>query len=200
MKTSRFKFEYRKSASKLHKKVGDLLRTSDIRHYEIYQEYPVNRVNKDYPHSSHHFDWVIPKLHVVIECHGKQHFEPTAWDGDDEKAISSFRSLRRRDIMKEEAARDAGYIYIAIPYGMEKELDHDVLLYYIYGGGCTPYKRRLEERGRTNLELLKEKKKAADKEARQKFLASDKHQTQLDRAREYRQRRYKELKQLKDGP
>ena len=61
MKRTRFQHQYRKNASKLHKEVGDILRDSKILgHQEIYQEYPVNRVNKHYRNSSHHFDWVVP--------------------------------------------------------------------------------------------------------------------------------------------
>lgn len=118
MKINRLKFEYRKSASKLHKEVGECLRNSPLfQNYKIYQEYPVNLINTKYPESSHHFDWVILDLFIVIEVHGKQHYEATDFSGKAEDAgISEYHALKVRDQQKKLAAIEAGWTYIEIPY------------------------------------------------------------------------------------
>ena len=78
MKTRRFKKEYRKSSSALHREMGECLRNSAIfKNYQIYQEYPVSLINKSFINKRCHFDWVIPDLYLVIELHGKQHEIPT---------------------------------------------------------------------------------------------------------------------------
>jgi hypothetical protein len=129
MKTSRFQKEYRSNASALHKSVGDCLRDSDIfSNYQIYQEYPVQKVNPDYPVSSHHFDWCIPALFLVIECHGEQHYEPVRFGGiTEEEATSNFLHQKHRDNMKMDAAIKAGYTYLAIPYNDANQINEDYI-------------------------------------------------------------------------
>src|SRR3990167_6834575 len=120
MKSSRFQFEYRDSASSLHKAIGEILRNSEVfKYHECYQEYPVNRVNNLYPESSHHYDWVIPKLKIVVEGHGKQHYSPVAFDGDAQAAVSRYHEQKRRDKAKKKAALDANYIFIEVPWHTE---------------------------------------------------------------------------------
>lgn len=119
MKTSRFQEVYRENASKLHKVVGDTLKNGNIfSGYNIYQEYPVDKIYPDYPVSTHHFDWAIPDLFLVIECHGEQHYNPVRFGGiSEEEATSNFLHQRHRDNMKMDAAIKAGYTYLVIPYG-----------------------------------------------------------------------------------
>jgi len=128
MGTSRFQHTYRESASKLHRAVGDILRASPLRHQGLYQEYPVKRVNPSYSESSHHFDWVLTKLRVVIECHGRQHYEAVTFGGDVENMVSNFRAQQRRDDAKREAALNAGWAYVEIPYHLQKQLSAEMIL------------------------------------------------------------------------
>lgn len=195
MKTSRFQYQYRKNASSLHKSVGELLRNNSIfSGYDIYQEYPVSKVNPDYLDNSHHFDWVIPKLKIVIECHGKQHYEATSFIGDDDQAISSFYDLKRRDNSKKNAALEAGYTYIVVPYYEEKLLSQDYLLKLISTDkvdGSVPKQKKINKRV--------EEEKLKQKEQRQTYLKSDKHKKELILAREFRKQRYRTLKEKHQG-
>lgn len=207
MKTSRFRHSYRQNASKLHKVVGEILRNNNIfSGFTAYQEYPVDRVNQCYPHSSHHFDWVIPAIRIVFECHGKQHYEPVAFDGDDEKAIDSFRAIKSRDQDKKIAALDANYTYVVIPYWKEKSVGEQDL-WDMFQLGLTELSQytkqgdfRYAKRSSKDelAEEISEKRKEARKAARQHYLSSDQHMEQLGRAREYRKQRYRRLKEFKD--
>lgn len=117
-KSSRFKHQYSKNASKLHKSVGEAIRSHPLlKHYTSYQEYPVSRVNLDYHSNAHKFDWVIVDLKVVIEAHGKQHYEPVCFGGiSKEEAAKRYHEQVERDLEKKRAAEDAGWTYIAVKY------------------------------------------------------------------------------------
>ena len=118
MKNSRFKHDYRLSASKLHKAIGEALRTGPFKLMKVYQEYPVSRVLPGYPHTNQHFDWVVMDMKVVIEGHGAQHYKPVCWSKDmtPEEAQDNLAAVKFRDNQKLQAAVDAGFTYIAIPY------------------------------------------------------------------------------------
>ena len=177
MKRSRFQHEYRKSASSLHRKVGECLRNSDLFNlYQIYQEYPVCRVNKDYTNTSHHYDWVIPDLFLVIEVHGQQHYVPTDFSGKQEDGgIMEFHRLRARDQAKRNACIDAGWTYIELAEGDLVSLT-DQKLYDAYKANKT------EERIHEPMESIQEE-------------AEDpRHRDTLARAREYRKAQYERAK------
>lgn len=176
MKTSRFKQVYNKNASQLHQKVGNALKdtSSPFRNYKIYQEYPVNKINPNYPCSAHRFDWVILDLKIVIECHGQQHFKIASFGGiSKEEAVDKLDDQKVRDRNKMNAAIEVGFTYIEIPY---KDLDC-VTPRYIYQ----------KYRDCFNPESV----------SIVKTTTTDYHQEQLDRAREYRQQQYRRAKQLK---
>lgn len=127
MKSSRFQFQYRESASKLHRTVGEVLRKS-FSGYRVYQEYPVSRINPSYRDTSHHFDWVILDLNVVIECNGEQHESISCFGGTDcLSALENLTATRRRDIRKMEAAIEAGWTYIVIPWYDISRIDSSYL-------------------------------------------------------------------------
>lgn len=115
MKTSRFQWEYRASASRRHKQVGEILRSSPFfMNYDSYQEWPVQRVNAQYASGREKFDWVVPTLKLVIEVHGEQHERPVTFgDMTPEQAQEAFSLQKIRDRAKENAAVDAGWTYIA---------------------------------------------------------------------------------------
>ena len=197
MKNSRFQFQYRESASKLHKKVGDILRNSTlIGGHHVYQEYPVNRVNPNYPASSHHFDWVIPSLKLVFECHGKQHYEVCSFGAEAEKAIENFKAQQERDKAKKIAALSAGYCYVEVPYTLEKSLSEmvlfDLLLKASAETGVLPSSGKVEDK---KFPDRKQEVKDRARDKRQAYLQSDKHQEELDRAREYRKAQYQKMKE-----
>lgn len=129
MKIHRLKESYRNNASKLHRKVGDVLRSSNIfGTHKIYQEYPVNKIDPSYPSAAHKFDWVIKDLFLVIECHGEQHYNPVNFGGiSDEEAQINFATQRHRDNIKMDAAIHAGYTYIVIPYSDVKLVNEEYI-------------------------------------------------------------------------
>jgi len=203
VKNNRFKYGYRQSASKLHKAVGEILRNSEVfGDFEVYQEYPVNRVNENYPDGRHHFDWVIPKLGIVVECHGEQHFRAVAWDGDVEKAELAFVEGQARDKAKKAAALDAGYLYVMVPYNKLNSLDIQYVLELIelakleqsqYTGS------RFEKTDeKSYLENLKKESKKREKAARVQYLKSEAYREQLEKARKFRQKKYLEQKAFKE--
>lgn len=123
MKLSRLQYEYRDSASKLHKHIGRVLRESKLfSHYKVYQEYPVNLINTSYPNAQHKFDWVILDLAIVIEVHGQQHYSATSFGSNKDKA-ELFYDLKRRDKKKRDAAIDAGFTYLEISYDEIDKVD-----------------------------------------------------------------------------
>lgn len=103
--------------SKLHLLIGKLLKQNIFSNYRILEEYPVVKVNPLYKNTSHRFDWVILDLKVIIECHGKQHYSPVNFGGiSNELAIERLSSQKVRDQNKAQAAINAGYTYLEIPY------------------------------------------------------------------------------------
>ena len=132
MAASRFDFSYRENASKLHRKVGDTLRSSPFfSSHLIFQEYPINRIDSSYK-GSHFYDWVILDLLIVIECHGEQHYEKINFGGiSDDDAHSNFLAQRYRDRKKMDAAIKAGFTFIEVPYWDLKKIDSDYL-YNLY--------------------------------------------------------------------
>ena len=129
MKVRRLKREYRKSASTGHKALGDLLRNSKIfGGYKIYQEYPVKRINPNHKSGKHKFDWVILDLKVVIEVHGKQHYGPVNFGGrPPSESEAMFEKQVSVDKIKMQAAKEAGFNYLAIPDSSISDLtDNDL--------------------------------------------------------------------------
>jgi len=176
-KDSRFKKSYRKNASKLHKTIGRILRTSkSFKNYSIYQEYPVNRINSNFKSGREKFDWIIKDLKIIIECHGQQHYFPVNFGGiSDEEAISKFRKQQYQDRIKKKAAEQAGWTYIVVKY--DEKITVALLLSKIENYIKTY--DTLEERD------VKKKNTTTHKEA-------------LEKAREYRKKRYRESKRWKD--
>jgi hypothetical protein len=133
MKTRRLQTAYRSIASKLHRKVGDILRSSPVfSGWKVYQEYPVNRLNPDFSDGRCKFDWVILDLKIVIECHGRQHYESVCFGGEPEKAIAAFHRMKQRDEAKREAAIAVGFSYLVVPYWDEKIVDEVYVLNLVH--------------------------------------------------------------------
>lgn len=177
MKSSRFQYEYRESASKLHKKVGEALRSGIFSKYKVYQEYPVDKINDSYRNSSHKFDWVILDLFLVIEAHGMQHYKKVNFGGmSDEQAEERFVSQRHRDNVKMDAAIEAGFTYIVVPYSDIKIVDSSYIL--------NLYKKCLN----TTTVYNKKEKKETEYAIKQKEKARDCRKQQYQRQKEWLRR------------
>jgi len=174
MKNSRLSLSLRENASALHQAIGDVLLSSGslFALYKVYQEYPVCRINPSYSDASHRFDWVVLDLHLVIEGHGAQHYHPVDFGGEGNlKAIDRYHDACYRDRKKEEAAVQAGYTYLAIPWTDTNKLTDN----YVWG---------LYQRYKNTLPLIQRVSQA-----------NDYHEEQLKKAREYRHEQYQKMKQ-----
>ncbi len=126
MKASKTPRQLAKNASKLHKKVGELLtcQESGYKNFEIRQEYAVSRVNPEFKSNREKFDWVILGLKIVIEAMGIQHYKPICFGGMDiTEAQSIFKHRQETDQLKQQAAEDAGWAYVTVRYDEKIDLD-----------------------------------------------------------------------------
>lgn len=173
MKSSRFKSGYRQTSSALHKAVGKALRSKQgpFKHHKVYQEYPVYRVNPSYANTRHKFDWVILDLKLVVECHGKQHYEPVEHFLSDGASFLERKAVDRR---KQLAAEAAGFTYVVVPYFSQDNVTSEWLW----------------DRYSTNFNDLSPESPSKKPESVYK-------KKMKERAREYRRARYQRLKQLK---
>jgi hypothetical protein len=178
MKHTRFDFKYRSNASKGHKKVGEILRTSPyFQHHQSYQEWPVQKINPDWTSGREHFDWVVPSLKLVIEFHGEQHAAPVQFGGISvEEAIKKFKIQKIRDEEKKQAALVAGWTYVAIPCHIEFD-DEWLMTQYKYVFNCIQ-------------PAIKQKiKQDPIKIALNKKRASEYRKKQYQQAKEYKKKR-----------
>jgi hypothetical protein len=96
--------------------------------YRAFQEVPLKDLVEDYS-GTMRVDWYIEDLNVCIELHGKQHYEQTSF-GSESKLTSNFNwvASKERDSIKKGLLKEAGYIFIEIPYSDEGILDEGYLL------------------------------------------------------------------------
>lgn len=173
--------EFAANASKLHKKVGELLSvTSPFRAGLLRQEVAVSELFPSYPNNKDRYDWVLPDLSTIIECHGKQHYSVQTFGAAAEDAIMSFQAQQFRDSQKEEIALLHGWTYVIIPYTDEKLLTSEYLI-DAYTKALNPDALVKKEVGAKPDWLIAKKKEANQ------------------RAREYRKQQYQRMKELKHG-
>ena len=128
MKKTRTVHRTTKNASKMHRHIGSLLQDPLFNKFTIRQEYPVYKINPDFKSKREKFDWVMLGLYVVIEVHGKQHYEPVRFGGIDiNKAKQNLRKQNERDRSKTNAALEVGWTYLVIKYD-EDNIDADNLM------------------------------------------------------------------------
>lgn len=172
--------KYASNASRLHKKVGEALAaTSPFKAYTLQQEVAVSSLFSEYTNNRDRYDWVVPKLKLVIECHGIQHYKFQTFGADAEKALQDWRESLRRDERKRQIAVDNGWTFIEVPYTDEKVID----------GAYLFAKFNKEYNDQEPVTQEREEKSDWKTEARDKQLA-------LGKAA--RARQYQYLKQLKE--
>ena len=120
MSKKHLKYSYRLSASKLHKLVGDLLRSHPAyKNLSILQEYPI-------PSTRYHVDWFITELKLAIEVHGEQHYQPVCFGGiSKEDAEIKLIEQHERDKLKKRLCIAAGWKYIDFAYN--DPIDYDLI-------------------------------------------------------------------------
>ena len=124
MKLSKTIHQTAKNASKLHKRIGELLTCDEsmFKYYDVRQEYRVSEINPSFNSNREKFDYIILQLKLVIEIHGLQHKKPCCFGGITiEEATRRFQKQIERDRLKKQAALDAGWSYLVIWYN-EKDI------------------------------------------------------------------------------
>jgi very-short-patch-repair endonuclease len=176
---SRDRNDYAKNASKLHRAIGNALNDSNsfFFNYKIEQEVSVSAVNSSYKSNREKFDWVCWDLKFVIEAHGKQHFIPQSFAYSDQSQKNKFKKIQEYDEKKKQAAIEAGFTYIMIPY---TEVDNISASYIqtLYLQNLNHHQVKLEK-----LDCVNTKKKSSS-------FYYDK-----ERAREIRKEQYKKQKE-----
>jgi len=174
LKSRRFQKSYRANASKAHRALGEVLHNGVFSNYKIYQEYPVVKVFPAFQSGRHKFDWVILDLKVVVEVMGSQHQTPATFGGRSaEEAIEAFHQTQYNDRIKEQAAIDAGFTYIAIPHTDFKKISEPYLL-----------------------DLIKEHYNEVSRQSNPVSIPNDNpyREAQKERARQYRKEQYSRRK------
>lgn len=106
---------YAANASKLHRKIGDMLVANGYRGSLIKQEVPCKTLIDNYPNGQDRYDYVLPKLGVIIELHGEQHRSAVDFGGQGkQKAKRKLAERISKDIQKQKYAEDAGWGFIEI--------------------------------------------------------------------------------------
>ena len=129
-KNSKIPSNFAKNASKLHKRILDLVTCEDspYKFYTVRQEYRVSEINPDFKSNREKFDIVILELQLVIECHGKQHYRHVCFGGiSEEEAKRIFKKQQQRDEKKKSAAIEAGWAYVVVSY-KESAIELDKLI------------------------------------------------------------------------
>lgn len=91
----------------------------------MYDNKIVNEYEKYYPDLKDilplSYDFYLPDYNLLIECNGRQHYEPVQFNGKTiEEAKEDFEIQKRHDKLKEEYARNNKINLLIISY---KEID-----------------------------------------------------------------------------
>lgn len=171
--------EFAENASKLHKKIGEILSTtSPFEGCTLKQEVIVSSLFPSYPNNKDRYDWVIPSMFTIIEAHGIQHYKVATFGKEASEAVMDFQTQKLRDKQKEEIAILSGWTYIIIPYTDEKIVDSKYLIsqYNLNYNPKSPAKKvekEMPEWQKIKNEEAKQKSKAIRKELYRK--AKEKH-------------------------
>lgn len=165
MSNARYQYEYRKSASKRHKIVGEILRTHPyFQNYLSFQEYPLEKIDPSFPSGRLMIDWVVPEIKLAIEVQGEAHYAPVRFGGISlEEAQEAFSGQQRRDRAKENACSDAGWTIIQISPKIDITADW---LLEEYQKNFNPEKPQKDNTPNEKEEEYNKKKKAKAKEIR----------------------------------
>lgn len=115
----RDQFVFLEYQSNFHESLRQIFITEEpFKYFKCYQEIQVKDLIPSYPYN-HEYDWYIKELNLIIELHGLQHYKYTNFGSSFEQAKSQWLKGKERDSFKKEAAIDAGYSYIEIPYNAQ---------------------------------------------------------------------------------
>lgn len=117
------------SASNFHNRVRDILCTdSFFKNLRAYQEVLMRDLVPDYHSHLEAVDWYIEDLNLILELHGRQHYQMTNFgDIGYDHAMRNFHRQQSRDSNKKFTLEEAGYRYIEISYKLYSQLDAELL-------------------------------------------------------------------------
>ena len=127
LKRSNWKTKYEKieASSAFHEKIRHILCSDPFfKNLSCYQEVPVAALVPEYSKKSHHVDWYIDELGIVLELHGEQHYKLLNFGNKAfNHAVKDFNNIKYRDNMKKHSLLNQGYEYREISYKEEKKID-----------------------------------------------------------------------------
>jgi hypothetical protein len=130
-------FHY-ESASNFHNKLRDIFITDKFfKQLNCFQEVPVKDLVPSYPNRYDAIDWYIDELSVIIELHGKQHYQMQSFGSEDSyiNQVKAFNNIKFRDNRKKTFLLNANYTYLEISYKDVKKLNPDYLKNLILNKG-----------------------------------------------------------------
>lgn len=122
-------FQY-ENASNFHNAVREIfIRDIFFKQLGCYQEVPLSFLVNQYPNNFDAVDWWIDELGVILELHGKQHYEAVAFSSNIsyEEKQKNFFNIRFRDNRKKTILLNSGYKYVEISYKEKNKLNSDYL-------------------------------------------------------------------------
>lgn len=120
-------FKVLPNQSNFHEEVRLILATyTPYSRYSCYQEVPVHELIEDYENRMHRYDFYIRELNLIIEVHGRQHYEQVSFGKISyDAAAQNFQKMKNRDWQKKQAAIDNGYEYLEIHFKNRTKLDFE---------------------------------------------------------------------------
>ena len=106
------------NASKFHNAIREIFRTDAFfKNLQCYQEVQLSALVEGYPNNKDAVDWYIDELNLVIELHGKQHYEPVLFGYKPFYEVEKdFHNIRYRDNRKKTQLIASGYNFVELSY------------------------------------------------------------------------------------
>lgn len=74
-------------------------------------------------HARRTVDFWFPRIKLIVELDGAQHFKPVAFDGNIENSLSKFHSQKNRDQALVDLAAEHSITLITIPFYLKTEIN-----------------------------------------------------------------------------
>lgn len=129
---------YYENASSFHNKVREIFITDKFfKQLNCFQEVPVKDLVPTYINRYDAVDWYIDELNVILELHGKQHYQMQSFGSKDSyiNQIKTFNNIKFRDNRKKTSLLNSNYTYIEISYKDKKNLTAEYLKNLILNKG-----------------------------------------------------------------
>tara|TARA_E500000331_G_C17115124_1_gene651389 strand:- start:457 stop:879 length:423 start_codon:yes stop_codon:yes gene_type:complete len=123
------------NASLFHNDLREVFTTDPFfKQLNCYQEVLLSDLVDDYPNNYDSVDWYVDELNLVIELHGKQHYEMVKFSNSKsflENQIA-FNNIKYRDNRKKTFLQNANYLYEEISYKDAKKISSQYLKTLIF--------------------------------------------------------------------